>query len=100
MTDNDFEGARIYLARGARKWGLGFTQYQALDACRPDDGEEFSVVKLPEGAHAPAVDQMGTLYWKGTVGDCEKIGKFKAEAYPEEECAYGCAQDFDWEEVA
>lgn len=77
MSD-DLLGARIYCARGANKWGLGFSKWQALDACRANFAEEFVVDMLPPNACRPVIDQMGTLHWYGDDGETERVGRFRA----------------------
>lgn len=84
MNNQEFEGARIYCARGTHRYGFGFSEWRALEAANIQPGEIATVVRLPEDAYQPAVDMMGTLYWKGGTGEAEDCGKYTAES--DEDC--------------
>ena len=94
MNTNEENGARIFCARGGYHWGLGFSKFQALDACAVEDGVKVEVVKLPPSARLPWVDMMGALRWTSDKqeSEAELVGFFKATTDEEED-------ERDWEEV-
>ena len=91
---------QIHVAIGHNKYGLGFSIHQALEACRPNDDEEFDVMRLPESAYDVRVDDWGTVYWGTGAAIDHDVTETPLGRYRAVRDEHFADEGYDWKLVA